>query len=274
MLFAHALHERNRERLAITIFCKSLYVFLFLKIIFLWPVLPDGQRYLPFEFRSLLHHIIYAPVKLAQYDLTIFLISILGVLLSGMVLKLNYVTAALVFWVSLNLSRFAYPFGNGSDYVLNIFLFLSIFLSINPAFKSEPLRSKQVIISNFAFLFCKIHLSLIYVLSGFDKLTSAAWRSGDAIYSITNLEFFINPHVSIPVNKSLYLILAWIIILFELSFPVLIWFKQTRLYAIAAGIIFHLVIIFVLSLPDFGLVMILLYSLFIPFRIKREQGLR
>jgi hypothetical protein len=268
-LFTSHLQE-NRARLQITIFCKSLYTFLFLKIVFLWPLLSDGQRYFPYEFRSSLHHLVYAPIRLAQYDLTIFLVSILILLSLALLLKINYVTAALIFWFSFSLTRFAIPFTNGSDYVLNLFLLLSILLPIIPSFKSEALRDKQFIISNFVFLFCKIQLALIYVLSGFDKLTSPAWRSGDAVYSIANLDLFMNPHLSIPASKTLYLFLAWAIILFELAFPLLIWFKRFRIYALAAGVIFHLVIIFGLSLPDFGLVMILLYSLFIPVRDKQK----
>lgn len=268
-LFIDHLQE-NRARLQITIFCKSLYAFLFLKILFLWPVLPDGQRYFPFEFRSALGHIVYAPLKLAQYDLTIFLASILILLLLALVLKVNYITSALIFWLSFSLSRFAYPMTNGSDYVLNLFLFLSIFLSVLPAFKQEALRQTQLIISNFSFLFCKIQLCLIYVLSGVDKLISSAWRSGDAVYSIVNSELYINPNVTIPVSKGLYVVMAWTVIIFELTFPILIWFKRLRPYVLAAGIMFHLAIIFVLSLPDFGLIMILLYSLFIPVRKNAE----
>lgn len=268
-LFTEYLQE-NRARFQIAIFCKSLYVFLFLKVIFIWPVLPDGQQYFPSEFRSSIHHIIYAPIELAQYNLTTFLVSVLILLLLALVLKVNYITSALIFWLSFNLSRFADPFSNGSDYVLNLFLFLSIFLSSIPAFKSEGLRDAQIIVSNFTLLVCRIQFSLIYLLSGFDKLMSTAWRSGDAVYSITNLELFINPHLVIPTNKSLYLLLAWAVILFEIIFPVVIWFKRLRMYALVAGVIFHLAIIFILSLPDFGLLMILLYSLFIPFRDKES----
>lgn len=261
----------KRERLPIAVFCKSLYAFLILKILFLWPVLAEGQRYFPHEFPSLLHKIIYAPVTLAQYNLTVFLTGILILLAVGLLVRINYVIGALVFWFSLSLTRLAYPFVNGSDYVLNLFLFLAIFLAVVPAFKKESLREAQYIVSNFSLLVCKIQLCLIYILSGFDKLTSAAWRSGDAVFSITNLDYFMNPHLSISASKGLYMVMAWMIILFELSFPVLIWFKRFRVYALAGGVIFHLVIIFGLSLPDFGLIMLLLYSLFIPFGKKRER---
>ncbi len=269
-LFVSILQEKDHERLSITIFCKSLYVFLFLKIIFLWPVLPNVLRYLPYEFRSPLHYFIFAPITLAQYNLNVFLVSMLLLLMLALIVRVNYFTSALIFWLSFSLSRLAIPIANGSDYVLNLFLFFSIFLSITPAFKSEALHSTQQIISNFTFLFCRIQLSLIYVLSGFDKLTSHAWRSGDAVYSISNLEYFINPHLFISGNQTLFEVSAWTIILFELTFPLLIWFRRFRVYALLAGVIFHVGIIFVLSLPDFGIVMLLMYSLFISYRSNRE----
>jgi hypothetical protein len=268
-LFTSILQEKGHEQLAITIFCKSLYAFLFLKILFLWPVLPDVLQYLPYEFRSSLHSFIYAPIKLAQYDLNAFLVLMLLLLLLALIVRVNYFTSALIFWLSFSLSRFALP--NGSDYVLNLFLFLSIFLSVTPAFKSEALRSTQYSISNFTFLFCRIQFSLIYLLSGFDKLISHAWRTGEAVYSIANLDYYFNPRLTIPFNEALYIVIAWSIVLFELGFPILIWFKRFRLYALAMGIIFHLSIIFILSLPDFGVVMLLTYSLFIPFRSNRER---
>lgn len=259
------LREENQFSLSITIFCKSLYAFLFLKIIFLWPILSDVQRYSPYEFSSALHTVIYAPVFIAQYNLNAFLIPFLVVVGIALIIRINYFTAALVFWLSFSLSRFAFSIGNGSDYVLNLFLFISIFLPVVPAMKSVEWQKRQFVISNYAFLFCRIQFSLIYILSGFDKLTGHAWRTGDAVYSIVNLEYFMNPGLSIPFNKNLFALLAWMIILFELGFPILIWFKRFRLYALAIGIVFHLAIIFVLNLPDFGLVMILTYSLFIPY---------
>lgn len=260
------LQEENQFRFSITIFCKSLYAFLFLKILFLWPILPGVLKHLPYEFASPLHYFIYAPIKLAQFNLNVFLVSMLLLLLLALLVSVNYFTSALIFWLSFSLSRIAFPVANGSDYVLNLFLFFSIFLSVVPACKSVFLRNAQHIISNFAFLFCRVQLSLIYVLSGFDKLTSNAWRTGDAVFSIVNLEYFINPHLHGAFNESLYGVLAWTVILFELGFPFLIWFKQFRVYALVVGVIFHLGIIFILSLPDFGIVMILTYSLFIPYR--------
>lgn len=273
-MFDAYLNAENHRSIAIAIFCKSLYAFLFLKVLFLWRVLPEVHAYLSYKFDFRYQYVLYIPIKLAQYEVKLFLLTVLILLLAGFILRINYITAALIFWFSLNLSRFAYPFVNGSDYVLNLFLFLAIFLSVKPTFRSTGLRSMQLTVSNFAFLFCKIQFTLIYLFSGFDKLTSAAWRSGDAIHSITNLELFFNPAFSIPVSKSLDAVLAWIVILFELVLPIIIWFRRFRIYALVAGIIFHMAIMIVLSLPDFGLVMLLLYSLFIPFNKPQESSLR
>lgn len=262
--------QHDHNRLQVAVFCKSLYAFLVLKIIFLWSVLPVSQHYFPFQFRSSLHHVLFAPAKLAQADATLFLISFLLILLLGLILSVNYFTGAWIWWFSFSLTRMANPVVNGSDYVLNVFLFLSIFLSLKPAWKSPVRRDYQLIISNFTWLVCRIQLSLIYLMSGVNKLTSAAWRSGDAVFSITNLDFFIHPELSFSGSQSSYQLLAWIIILFELLFPIVIWFKRFRVYALIAGVIFHLMIMVSLTLPDFGLIMILLYSLFVRFDHRKK----
>lgn len=261
--FESFLRVESNSRL-ITFFCKSLYVFLFIKIIFLWSVLHEISMYMPYQFKSILGRIIYAPITVAQLNVGLFLILILAILLVSLLVRLNYFTSIFIFWLSFCLSRLTQPVANGSDLVLNLFLFYSIFLATNPSFKTSAGLDTQRIVSNFTLLACQIHVALIYLLSGYDKLISAAWRSGDAVYSIMNLEFFVNPGLSVSLDRKIFIALAWLIILFELCFPFLVWFKRFRIPVLLAGIIFHLSIIFLLSLPDFGIVMILVYSLFLP----------
>jgi hypothetical protein len=257
------LQTENHFRFWITLFCKSLYVFLFAKIIFLWPVLNDIVTYLPFEFTLSLRNFIYAPIKLVQFDLNLFLV-LIGIVLSiALAIKVNYYTSGLIFWLSFNLTVIANPVTNGSDMVLNLFLFISIFFSEKPFLLSYSLEAQQVI-SNFAFLLCRLQLVLIYLLSGFDKLMSVAWRSGDAIYAILNHELYSNPLSVIPFNKVIFGVLAWMVIVFELGFVFLIWFRRFCLPILTIGLFFHIGIIFFLNLPDFGIIMILSYILFIP----------
>ncbi len=270
--FNNFLQQESRYQRSKVIFCKSLYAFLFLKIIFLWTVLPDIVKYSPFQFNSLIKQVVYVPLKVAQVEVHLFLILFLIVLVLGLLVRLNYVTAVLIFWLSISLSRLILPVTNGSDLVLNLFLLISIFLPAIPVMKSSSLQGWQKVSSNFAFLLCRVQLALIYLLSGYDKLMSEAWRSGDALYSIVNLEYYINPRVLIPDGESFYLITAWVTILFELGFALFIWVKLFRWTFLIAGILFHLGIIFLLSLPDFGILMILAYSIFIPVGDSKQTA--
>jgi hypothetical protein len=170
-----------------------------------------------------------------------------------------------VFWIACWFFRLELRISTGADLVLNLFLFLSIFLPVYPLVKSVVWREYQLIISNTAFLMIKIQLVMIYLLSGVDKLFSSSWRDGSAMYSILNLEFYTRYFLMGNLNEVLSLILAWLTILFELSFPVFIWFEKFRKTFLIFGLLFHAVIIFLLTIPDFGIVMLIGY---VPFCAK------
>ena len=263
------LQRENDSRLLRSVFCKLLYLFLFTKVIFLGPVLKEFITYWPVEFSSIGHHVLYAPVKLAQSNLNAFLVVTLSIIGVALVVRVNYFTSALIFWLSFSLSRLTQPMSNGSDQVLNLFLFISIFLS-ERLFLLATLKVGQKIISNSAWLLCQLQLLLIYLLSGYDKLISKSWRSGDAIYAIINLETYSNPWFAMTLNKSIFMAIAWCVILFELSFPLLIGFKRFQVPILISGFLFHMGIIFFLNLPDFGIIMILSYILFIPYRKENK----
>ncbi len=242
----------HQNQITITIFCKSLYIFLLVKLFFIRDILPE----------RLLNSFLFSFNDVVIY---VFIGAVVSVLVVSIFLKINYVTSFVVFIISFSISRVTGVVANGSDLVLNLFLFLSIFLCAIPRFKSVALLQRQLIIKNFFFFFCQIQVSLIYLLSGFDKITSEAWRSGEAIFSIINMDFFFNPLISISLDKTECLLIAWVTIFFELGFAFLIWVKKFRMPLLCIGIVFHVAIAFLLSLPDFGLIMILLYSLFIPY---------
>ncbi|MGE0772957.1 MAG: HTTM domain-containing protein [Cyclobacteriaceae bacterium] len=245
----------------ISLYCKALYGFLGLKLIALSPVIEDVSRYAPFTFGSLKRYLLYAPLALARPDLNWFVYALALLIVVGLWVRTNYMTGFLIFWFSLSLSRLCLPVQNGSDVVLNLFLFLGIFMPGNPSLRSGW-SDYQLIISRFVILVAMIQLSLIYFISGLDKLLSAGWRSGNAIDSIANLTFYFNPLVDIEMSSGLRMVLCWTVIAFELTFALLIWFRRARKTLIIIGVIFHLLIIALLGLVDFGLVMIVTYSIY------------
>lgn len=252
--FVIYLTSRQSHAGSITILCKSFYVFLLIKMLYLWPVIAQINDQSKFG--------------VTPSYLNTFLVTGIIFLLAGLILQINYIIGACIFLFSFAFSRVLYPVTNGSDLVLNLYLFLAIFLSIKPTIKNSEFQTFQGIIQNFTFLFCKIQLALIYLLSGSDKLMSVAWRSGDAIFSILNLNYYLNPIITMSISETACFLIAWVVILFEISFAFLIWIKKIRPVLITLGVLFHLAIAVLLSLPDFGIVMILLYSLFIQYPKK------
>jgi len=248
-------------------FTKALYTFLLIKIFFLIPVLTDITLRLPFETNSIFISLLFAPIKLAQINPLIFIGLIICLVGVGLIIRINHYTAVFIFWFSFSLSQLVKPIMNGSDLVLNLFLFLSIFFNVVTISQKDI----RLAISNYAILFCRIQLVLIYFLSGYDKLLSEAWRSGDAIYSIQHLEFFVNERFSSTLSQQASLYFAWSIILFELVFPILIWSRKFRAPTLIVGVIFHLGIIIFLNLPDFGTIMILSYLIFYPFKERKAH---
>ena len=262
----------NRNEKVIAVLPKSLYLYLIFKIAFIWPLLHDIVTYTPTQIGSGIRYLAFFPLAIAGSQVQLFLIVFALLLLLSLFIKTNYICGFFVFWFSLSFTKLIASVGNGSDLVLNIFLFICIFLSITPRFSSEKKFEYQVLISNAALLLGQIQLSLIYFLSGYDKLTSIAWQTGAAMHSITNLTFFQNPFLRLELSQQQSAALCWLIISFELGFSILIWFKKFRVPLLALGVLFHLGIVFFLGLADFGIIMILCYAVFLPF--TRTETLR
>jgi hypothetical protein len=261
----------SRNEFWISMFCKALYLFILLKIVFSWEALESISVFSPFNFYSWLSCLLYAPLSLVKVNLYLFLLTFLGILLVSIFIRINYISAILIFWFSISLSRLLLPVFNGSDLVLSLFLFIAIFLPDAPKIKILVDASLQNNISRWAVMLIRVELALIYFLSGYDKLMSEAWQSGAAVYSIINLNFYYNSLFSLQLSESQFLVISWITVLFELVFPLGVWFEKTRPYFLIAGIIFHLTIIIFLGLIDFGVLMIISYLIFLPFKDRKTS---
>ncbi len=262
------LPERND--FWVSFFCKSLYGFLVLKILFNWTMVGTINEYLKFSFHSWKSYLFYAPLALTHIHYSVYLVCFICILIVSLFFRINYISAFLIYWFSISLTRLSFPLLNGSDLILNVFLLIALLIPIWPASSQSDKRAIQHYISVTGILLARVELALIYFLSGFDKLFSEMWRSGAAVYSIIHLDFYQNPlvMVNIEFSESICLLLSWGIISFELAFPIFIWFRKLRSPLLIAGILFHLGIIFFLGLVDFGLLMIITYSVFIPLQEK------
>ena len=274
----YLVHDFNEPATA-RLFFRALVLLSFFKILMLWPfshsVMNHHNITLP---RSWFGKIILAPSFLANDNVDIFFAISLGFLVVAFFLRPNYFTTFLFFWLTFNLYIVYLPFANGADLVLFMLALWCIPIARKPTFKSETGSIIQKTCHNAGIILCQLQVIFIYLVSGWDKLASNAWRSGDAIDYVVHLRNLYNPMFGgMFENPGSQMVLSWLTILFELAFVVLVWFKKTRIPILIIGIFFHLFIWIVMSLPDFALTMIISYILFLkdtdyhhlPPRVKR-----
>ena len=112
----------------------------------------------------------------------------------------------------------------------------------------------------------QIQISVIYLWTVWHKLKGETWYDGTAVYYATRLESMTNLPLPYLMDSVFFLKAAtWGTLITEFSLGVLIWFKEFRKPVIIIGIIFHLGIEYLMSIPFFELYMIaLLLNFYTP----------
>ncbi len=208
--------------------------------------------------------VMLAPAFLADVNINVFYSGIVVLLTSILFLRRHYITTSVFFWLTLNLYVVYLPFANGADMVLFMLAFWCIPIVTNPKFKSDTAMVIQKAAYNVGVILCQLQIVFIYFISGWDKLITKSWQSGQAFDYVVNLNSMFNPAFSgMFDNPIVQLILSWMTIVFELAFAILVWWAQTRIPILVIGLLFHLFIWVVISLPDFASTMIVSYILFL-----------
>lgn len=107
-----------------------------------------------------------------------------------------------------------------------------------------------------------LQLSYVYLNSAFAKLGNERWRNGLALRDVLSSPVFAEWPMYIDF-KPLILFLTYSTLVFELSFPLMVWMKRYRPYVIAAGIAFHTSIDVAMLIPIFSAIMIVTYPVFL-----------
>lgn len=137
------------------------------------------------------------------------------------------------------------------------------------AFFLIPVDSKassvwSVTLTNFAILACRIQFILVYALAGMYKLSGKTWLEGSSVYYALHLDHYTPTWLRdlLVGNKWVMYLGNYFGLIYQLSFPVLIWFRKAKVPLFIAGILFHGFIGAAMRLPEFGLAMIFGYTLF------------
>ena len=119
-------------------------------------------------------------------------------------------------------------------------------------------KSLESISANIAIRLIQIHMCVIYFFAGARKLLGASWWDGSAMWlSIANSEYQTVDLTWMAGLPMLLAMLTHIIVLFELSYCVLIWNRLTRPIVLLTAVLMHLGIATCLGMATFGLAMLI-----------------
>jgi hypothetical protein len=161
---------------------------------------------------------------------------------------------------------------NGGD---NLLTFAMLYLCFTDSYqyfsiKKLAFKSKEIIeisnfISNLAVLSIQIHLCLAYIVSGIFKVHADVWFNGVATYYILNMERFTGTSINSWLTKSSFFVVftTYFTLFLEVYFPLMVWWKKTRIYFLIGGVLLHLGIAVFMILYDFQLLFIATYGFFI-----------
>jgi hypothetical protein len=105
----------------------------------------------------------------------------------------------------------------------------------------------------------QIQLSVVYLWTVWHKIKGDTWLDGSAVYYATRLDGLKNFPIPFLMDSFLFLKIAtWGTLIFETALGALIWFKEFRRWLIGLGILFHLGIEYLMFIPFFEWLMIVL----------------
>jgi hypothetical protein len=117
-------------------------------------------------------------------------------------------------------------------------------------------------IFSFSILF---HFCIIYFFSAFYKINSDVWVNGVANYYILNISRFKSSSLNDIITSNGYLVAisTYLVLLWEIAFPFLIWKnKLVRNILLMIGVFIHLGIYFMMNIHDFEILFIFTYIIF------------
>lgn len=196
--------------------------------------------------------------------LSIILLAILAII--GLLKRANYFTNSLLWLLMLNINNFLYPTLTAGDFLTNQLLFFNIFF-LPKITKHTAVNEVKIALHNVALIGIKIQICLAYFLAAWFKLTDASWMNGLAVYQTFQISEYSNSFFA-TWPMGVCMVLTYATIVYQLLFPLLIWFRKTKIYLLAFGITQHLLIAFGMGLFSFGIIMIICYILFLKYDYK------
>lgn len=153
---------------------------------------------------------------------------------------------------------------DGGVNLMHLILIYLVFLSSSEKKLSPRYDDVKVMTNNCVLYMTRIQIALVYLCAGLMKIHGDLWGKGIALYYTLNIEQYSHPFL-VHVAQKFPLITVvgnYVTLLFQLSFPFLIWFHGTRKPMLFLGTLLHLGIAFGMGLFGFGFAMCVSYFAF------------
>lgn len=186
--------------------------------------------------------------------------------LSYFIKKIPFVFEFIIWLLVINIHNKIYPTLTGGDFLLNQLLFFNCFLSKKFSENLSWQNSLSKCMHNFGTLAIIIQIQLVYLIAGLAKLNSSDWFNGTAIINLSNIEHFNLFSFSFTGTGFMGYFINYFVLLYQLLFPALVWMDKVKKPLLLVGIFTHLYIAFVTGLVSFGIIMIIAYVFFWPFK--------
>ena len=192
---------------------------------------------------------------------------------------LNYTLSVFIIW---QMPAFKYHL----DFIMTSVNFLLLFFPVSVRLSVDEYRTRnseeqqQYRISNFnVWLLVVLGLGLVYFDSAIQKLDSPMWRQGWGFWVPSSMPVNVITNLSWLLNyKAIAQVIGYGVLVFEIAFIFLIWFRPFRWILVITGIGLHVGIAILYPIPHFALLMLTLYIPLLPESIweklkRRYQNL-
>jgi hypothetical protein len=211
------------------------------------------------QVAGLLKHFGFSP----DQSVTIFYwayVTSLAALLVGWHTRISAFLVCLSHYVMMNtISIFVY----GLDIFLQIALFYLLVMPVAKAYSLDVWQGRVSSAPSWGVTLSRrvlqIHLCLAYMSSGFEKMVSPAWWSGNVIWrALVQPDFRQYDFVWLARLPWLAMLSSWFTMVIESGYFLAMWVPRLRVVWMAAIIVLHLGIALFMGLGLFGIIMILL----------------
>ena len=186
--------------------------------------------------------------------------------------KRNNTGIDVALWLLIeNINYSIYATLTGGDYLLNQFLFFNIFIAIDNTDTRGKFKDLYLALHNGAIIGVVLQVCIVYLVSGVSKFMDPDWMNGDAVTIVSRTDHFSTGVGRSPAWEGVHKIANYIVMYYQLAFPVIIWIRKIKTPLLLLGIVMHLYIAFVMGLMAFGALMVLSYIYFWPRRHSTAQ---